>query len=135
MRNVARRIEQKKTRRREQQVPSDLDFPGGEEPASRAFDRAWAVSIMRQARRLMTERSRCGGAVAQRRVKLLHMRFTEGQPTRRIAEAWGMKPAQIQYEYKCARDKFQAALIDVVRQHDSRGDVEEECARLLAQLG
>ena len=135
VRNVARRIEQRKIRRREQQAPTGLDLPGGEEPASRAFDRAWAESIMRQATRLMTERSRGGGAVAQRRVELLRMRFTEGQPTRRIAEDWGLKPAQIQYEYKRARDEFQAALIDVVRQHDPRGDVEEECVRLLAQLG
>ena len=90
---------------------------------------------MRQATRLMTENSRTGGLASQRRVELLRLRFTEGQPTRRIAQDWGLKPAQIQYEYKCARDEFRAALIDVVRQHDPRGDVQEECVQLLAQFG
>ena len=90
---------------------------------------------MRQAKGLMTERSRGGGAVAQRRVELLRLRFIEGKPSRWIAEDWGLKPAQIQYEYKCARDEFQAALMDVVREHDPDGDVEDECVQLLAQLG
>ena len=135
VRNVARRTEQKKMRRQEQKLPTDSSLPGGEEPANRAFDRAWAEAIMRQATRLMTENSRTGGLASQRRVELLRLRFTEGQPTRRIAQDWGMKSAQIQYEYKCARDEFRAALIDVVRQHDPRGDVDEECVRLLAQFG
>jgi len=90
---------------------------------------------MRQATYLLAKRAQAGGATAQRRVELLRMRFTDGRPTREIAEKWGLKPAQVQYEYKCARDDFQAALIDVVRQHDPDGAAEEECVRLLALLG
>ena len=134
-RNVARRLEQRQVRSREQQAPSDLEVSGKQEPASRAFDRAWAQTIMRQATYLLTKRAQAGGATARRRVELLRMRFTDGQPTREIAEKWGLKPAQVQYEYKCARDDFQAALIDVVRQHDPDGAAEEECVRLLALLG
>jgi len=134
-RNVARRLEQRQVRSRERQAPSDLEVPGKQEPASRAFDRAWAQAIMRQATYLLAKRAQAGGATAQRRVELLRMRFTDGRPTREIAEKWGLKPAQVQYEYKCARDDFQAALIDVVRQHDPDGAAEEECVRLLALLG
>jgi RNA polymerase sigma factor (sigma-70 family) len=135
VRNVARRFEERRALRRERQAPSDLDVPGADETASRAFDRAWARTIMGEATRLMTERARAGGTAAERRVELLRLRFADGRPPREIAEAWGLKPAQVQYEYKRARDEFQAALLDVVRRHDPAGDPAAECVRLLALLG
>jgi RNA polymerase sigma factor (sigma-70 family) len=132
VRNVARRFEERRNRRREQRVPTGLDLPAGDSRADQAFEHAWAQSIMRLATRRLEERSLTGGDVARRRVELLRMRFTDGHPTRWIAEQWGLKPAQVQYEYKCAREEFRAALIDVVREHDPDGDVEEECGRLLS---
>ena len=135
VRNVARRFEQDKHRKRKETVPSAAEFPGHEEPASQAFDRAWAQAIMRQATHLQAERARAGGAGAQRRVELLRLRFHENKPVREIAEQWGLKATQVQYEYRCARDEFEAALLDVVRRHDPDADAMEECVRLVSLLG
>ncbi|MHC4938888.1 MAG: sigma-70 family RNA polymerase sigma factor [Planctomycetota bacterium] len=133
IRNVARRFEERWSRKRPDSI-GELPVESGEEPASRAFDRAWAKGIMRQATELQAERARAGGEKLQRRVELLQLRFTEGLPVREIAARWEMEATQVQYEYKCARDEFQAALADVVRQHDPEGDVAAECARLLGLL-
>jgi RNA polymerase sigma-70 factor (ECF subfamily) len=131
VRNVARRVE---GAHQDARLPSGFDPASGEEPASRAFDRAWARGLMRQATALQKERARAGGEAAQRRVELLELRFSEGLPIRSIAERWGMKATQVQYEYTCARNEFQAALVDVVRQHDPDGDPATESARLLGLL-
>ncbi len=90
---------------------------------------------MRQATQLMSERAKAGGETSRRRVELLRLRFGEGKQVSEIAEEWGLKATQVQYEYKCARDEYQAALLDVVRRHDPEGDPQEECARLVGLLG
>ncbi len=134
-RNVARRAEERwQTRAAEPRMPSGFDTAGTEEPSSRAFDRAWAQGLMRQATQLQKERANAGGEASQRRVELLRLRFTDGLPIRDIADRWDMKPTQVQYEYKCAREEFHAALIDVIRKHDADGDPATECARLLGLL-
>ena len=135
IRNVARRHEERWTRRAaDQPIASAFEVSGDEEPASRAFDREWARGIMRQATELQAERASAGGEKARRRVELLQLRFAEGLPIREIAARWEMDPPQVQYEYKCARDEFQAALTDVGRRHDPDGDAPAECARLLGLL-
>ena len=118
----------------DQPIASAFEVSGDEEPASRAFDREWARGIMRQATELQAERASAGGEKARRRVELLQLRFAEGLPIREIAARWEMDPPQVQYEYKCARDEFQAALTDVGRRHDPDGDAPAECARLLGLL-
>jgi RNA polymerase sigma factor (sigma-70 family) len=133
IRNVARRFEERWSRKRPDSI-GELPLESAEEPASRAFDRAWARGIMKQATELQGERARAGGEKLQRRVELLRLRFTEGLPVREIAARWGMEPTQVQYEYKCARDEFQTALNDVVRKHDPDGDAAAESARLLGLL-
>jgi RNA polymerase sigma factor (sigma-70 family) len=133
IRNVARRFEERWTKKRPESI-GELPLESAEEPASRAFDRAWARGIMKQATELQGERARAGGSKLQRRVELLQLRFTEGMPIREIAALWTMEPTQVQYEYKCARDEFQAALADVVREHDPDGDAASESARLLGLL-
>jgi RNA polymerase sigma-70 factor (ECF subfamily) len=133
IRNVARRSEERWARR-DKQVASGIDLEGAEDPASRAFDRAWAQAIMRQATELQAERAKAGGETARRRVELLRLRFAEGKPIRDIAEQWGKEPRQVQYEYKCAREEFQAALVDVVRRHEPSADANAEGARLVALL-
>ena len=133
VRNVARRFEERR-HRRERQVASGFDLEAREGPASRAFEREWARTIMRQATELQEERARAGGQAARKRVELLRLRFTDGMPIRRIAEEWGVEPRQVQYQYKLAREEFQAALVEVVREHEPDGDPREEGARLVALL-
>jgi RNA polymerase sigma-70 factor (ECF subfamily) len=140
VRNVARRIESLHARGRQQQLPSSLDWEevgGAESSPSRAFDRAWAKALLRDAARLQEERARDAGPAAVRRVELLRLRFHEGLPIRDIASRWGVDAAALHHDYARARQEFKAALLDVVAFHHPGPptDLEQECARLLALLG
>jgi RNA polymerase sigma-70 factor (ECF subfamily) len=133
VRNVARGFEKKRSRSKEHGA-ADLDaFTGEDDPVSRVFDRAWALSLMKQAAQRQAERADGKGEAARLRVKLLRLRFQEGRPIREIATLWGVDAARLHREYATARKEFQAALMDVVRIHQGGGapDVEAECLRLL----
>jgi RNA polymerase sigma factor (sigma-70 family) len=139
-RNVARRIENERGRRKERQRADDVNLerlPAPEESLSRAFDRAWAKALLREAARRMEERAAGAGAAAVRRVELLRLRFHEGLPIRDIAARWQTDAALLHHEYARARPEFRAALLDVVAFHHPgpAADVERECANLLALLG
>jgi RNA polymerase sigma-70 factor (ECF subfamily) len=131
VRNVARRNEEKHARRREMQASTRFDLEAREESLSKVFDRAWAHAIMRQAGRLQAERARAKGGVALRRMELLRLRFNEAKPMREIAREWDMEAGSLQYEYARAREEFEAALREIVRDHRPDTAVEEECASLL----
>jgi RNA polymerase sigma-70 factor (ECF subfamily) len=133
VRNVARGFEKKRTRSKEQRA-ADLDaFAGEGDPVSRVFDRAWALSLVKQAAQRQAERAERKGEAARLRVNLLRVRFQEGHPIREIASRWGVDAARLHREYATARKEFQTALMEVVRMHQggSAANVEAECFRLL----
>ena len=51
------------------------ELPAAEEPLSRAFDRAWARAILKQAAALQAERAQARDERAVRRVEILRLRF------------------------------------------------------------
>jgi RNA polymerase sigma-70 factor (ECF subfamily) len=138
-RNVALRLERARARRREQSSAEDRSLeavPDDDPGASRAFDRAWATALVREAAQLQEQRAQLQGPEASRRVKLLRLRFYESLPIREIARRWNADAAALHHEYAKARQEFKAALLEVVAFHHpgSPADVEQECANLLAIL-
>ena len=138
-RNVARQVETRQARRREQ----PLEGEGSGEPAAedeslaQAFDRAWAKALMREAGRLQEEQAATRGPAALQRVELLRLRFHEGLPIRDIARQWGVEASVLHHEYARAREEFRSALHEVVAFHHpgSPEQVERVCGELAALLG
>jgi len=139
VRNVALRFEERRAHR--------LDRPGSDsfhpdelaqddESLSAVFERAWAREMMREAAELHRERARSAGADAEKRVRLLDLRFEQGLPIRKIAELWGEEAADLHHAYARAREEFRDALRNVVAYHDPGPNegVEQECRRLLGLL-
>jgi RNA polymerase sigma-70 factor (ECF subfamily) len=140
LRNVALRVETSRARRREHPAAPDAPLegvPDDEESQSRAFDRAWARALLREAAARMEERARAAGAEACRRVELLKLRFYDGLPVRDIAARWQTEPATLHRQYARARQEFREALLEVVAFHHpgSPAEVEQESVKLLALLG
>lgn len=134
VRNVALRTEASRARHPPQASPSELDaVEGREENLSDAFDRAWALAVMREAGVRQQERARAADDGARRRVELLRLRFEEELPIREIARLWKADPADLHHEYAKAREEFRAALVEVVSFHHPHApeEVERECAHLL----
>jgi RNA polymerase sigma-70 factor (ECF subfamily) len=135
VRNVARRFEERRAIRREQQPASD--FFGGirdaDDPLSAVFDRAWARALLTEAWETLALRARSSGDAAARRLELLRLRFQEEMPIRDIAEAWGADPAHLHHDYARARDEFRSALREVVGRYHPGGPeaAAAECVRLL----
>jgi len=129
-RNIARRVEEKAQQRREQSL--DSDQVAGDPSLSDAFDRAWARQLVHRAARL--HRSRAVDERAQKRVELLELRFGEGLPIREIAARWEADAAVLHREYAKARQEFQDALREVVREEEGGAaeSVEKECVRLIS---
>lgn len=137
---VALRHEERRGTRREVQAAgeSDLDAVADEDPTpSRAFDRAWAETIMGRARVRHAEAARSSGEGPERRYELLRLRFEEGLPIREIAARWAEEPAHVHHEYARARDEFRRHLVDAVTTYldsPTPEEAEAECARLLEYL-
>lgn len=131
-RNVARRHEA----RPRPASPANPDrLPADDESVSRAFDRAWATALLREAARGQAEAAATDAA--RRRVELLRLRFHDGLPVRDIARRWGVDPAKLHHEYATAREEFRSALRQVVAYHHpggTPGDIDRACAELLAAL-
>jgi RNA polymerase sigma-70 factor (ECF subfamily) len=139
-RNVALRLERQHTRRRARTgdgAPDPDRLPADEERLSQAFDRAWAMSLIREAADHQVLVAAEGGEGAERRVELLRLRFHEGLPIREIARRWGEDANRLHYEYAKARREFRAALTEVVAAHQggTSAEVERECSRLLDFFG
>jgi RNA polymerase sigma-70 factor (ECF subfamily) len=141
VRNVARRAEERRLRSAKREQPlaeADLNQIEGDAPdLARAFDRAWARAILREAARRQQAHARAAGEAACQRVELLRLRFQEGLPIREIAARWQLDPAALHHEYARARQEFKAALLEVVAFHHptTPAELERECANLLALLG
>ncbi|MEE8106362.1 MAG: sigma-70 family RNA polymerase sigma factor [Planctomycetota bacterium] len=129
-RNIARRVEEKGQRRREQSLESDQI--AGDRSLSDVFDRAWARQLVHRAARL--HRSRASDDRAKKRVELLELRFGDGLPIREIAARWGADAAALHREYAKARSEFQDALREVVRDEEGGGpeSIEKECERMIS---
>lgn len=133
LRNVARRYEEK----HRPGVPLPDEAPADDTTLGRAFDKAWAVSQLREAGRVMAEMA-AGNERTMRRVELLQLRFQEGLPIRDIAVRWGQDAAKLHHEYATAREEFRTALQRVVAFHmpNAAGSrVDAACRELLACLG
>lgn len=137
VRNVARRAESRRARRRDEQAPTGFfQDSAAEEQLSRVFDRAWATAMMREAAARQRQLSGGKGADAQRRVDLLRLRFYEGLPIREIARLWEADAAQLHREYARARREFRQALVEVVAFHSPGPpeSIERQCAQMLELL-
>ena len=112
-------------------------MPADDPSLARAFDRAWARALMREAARRQADAARHRGPAAVRRVELLRLRFHDGLPIRDVARLWWAEPARLHHEYATARREFLAALREVVAFHHPGppGDVDRACAELIQLLG
>ena len=139
VRNVARRFEERRAeaRRRGGADPVVLeDVPEEGESPSEAFDRAWAMGLLREAADRHAARGRRDGEEGWRRTEILRLRFREDLPLREIARRWGMDPDRIHREYARARREFEEILLEVVGFHTAGtpGEVRREAERLLGLL-
>jgi RNA polymerase sigma-70 factor (ECF subfamily) len=132
LRNVARRHEEK----HKPAVAMPEDQPADDVSLGRAFDKAWARSLLREAARVQAELA-TGNERATRRVEVLRLRFQEGLPIRDIAVRWGEEAAKLHHEYATAREEFRAALQRVMTFHmpaATAAQVDAACRDLLALL-
>ena len=139
-RNVAREIEKRQARRPAQRLDSDMAenaIAADDASLSRAFDRAWAETIVTQAAEAQRRAAEARGPDAVRRVELLRLRFQEDLPIREIASRWDEDAARLHREYAQARREFEEALLGVVLFHHPgpRGRARDEARELLALLG
>jgi RNA polymerase sigma-70 factor (ECF subfamily) len=138
VRNVALRLERLRGRDTPSADAPDLDVVAddGTSP-SRAFERAWATALLREAGRLQEQRAAESGEAACRRMELLRLRFHDGLPIREIARRWNADAAALHHEYAKARQEFKAALMEIVAFHHpgTPAEVEQECANLWTILG
>jgi RNA polymerase sigma-70 factor (ECF subfamily) len=139
-RTAALRVEAARARGKERAPveASDLDRVADTETrASVAFDRAWALALLREAAERQAEHAEQAGGPARRRVELLRLRFHDGLPVREVARRWGCDPDAVHREYARARREFKGALCEIVASYHpgTPAEVERECAGLLALLG
>lgn len=137
VRNVALRAERRfaRNRLRQEQSTNPIDAcSADDESLGVAFDRSWALALVRVAGMRQRRRAADAGEAAQERVKLLHMRFHDGLPIREIARLWETDAARLHHVYATARKEFRRYLEEVVSYHHpdaAREDVSVECERLL----
>jgi len=140
VRNVARRVEEKRGRerlRRSPDAPDAEDLSAHEERLSFVFDRSWAETVLRHAAERQAETARKKGPEAIRRIELMRLRFNEDRPIREIARMWNEDAAVLHHEYARAREEFKTALREEVGFHHSGtpGDIDRECRNLLRFFG
>jgi len=134
--HVARRVEQKRSSRREQQAETGMELGElrGEDPhLSRVFDEAWMLSLLDQAVARSEALARAEGDAAVRRVDLLRLRFSDDLPIREIARRWEVPAAELHHDYAKAREEFKRALREVIAFHNplNPAELEEEFLHVL----
>jgi len=140
VRNVARRFEERQSKASQRKGGESIhldDLPHDALALSKAFDRAWARSLMREALKQHEEAAQ-GDPVADRRFRVMSMRHDDGMPIREIASALGESDhAVIHNDYRQSRRAFTAHLRQVVARHTGAkgADVDVECERLFELLG
>jgi len=120
VRNVARAEERRWIRRSGPQdeqafelaaLRSDPDGP------SRAFDRAWARAMLREAATLMRLRAESQGGDGTLRVELLREHVCNGLSIRELARRWDIDCNALQRRYAQARSEFERAVRDTLATH------------------
>lgn len=137
VRNVALRIEERHRKPKNTEPELALaGVPTDDSSLSKAFDREWARSIMKEAACLQVERAEQKGAEAVLRVEILRLRFQEGLPIRQVAAKLNLDATHTHRQYAVARKEFREALFDTVQFHHpgSHAEIEQECADLLTLL-
>ncbi|MCZ6598637.1 MAG: sigma factor [Planctomycetota bacterium] len=139
VRNVARRVEERRERAGNQRHLESLgpvDVESNEESLSKVFDRAWAGAVMRRAAERQRAMAEAAGEPERRRIELLRLHFREGHPIRAIARRWDEDSHRLQREYVKAQEEFRRALIEEVGfdQPGPPAAAECECDRLLELL-
>lgn len=137
-RNVAGTIEASRARRRNETQDENLDARNdADDPTmSRIFDRAFAVVLTKEARRLMAERAEPGSG-AETRLKLLELMYEDGLPSRDIADRLGLDTDAVYRSLTRARREFKAALLEVIagyHPNDSREELERRCIEVFSAL-
>jgi RNA polymerase sigma factor (sigma-70 family) len=138
VRNVARRRERELQRELASHGDLDLDdSPANDTSMARAFDRAWAEAIVREATARFRRGAERAGADALRRVDLLWLRFGCNRPIRDIATEWDMDPALVHRQYSRARRDFRRALVQAIAFHHpgDPGKARRELRELLSTFG
>ena len=133
LRNIALRHEEKQRLL----APVPEDHAADDTSLSRAFDRAWARSLLQETARIQADMAVENGERAVRRVELLRLRFQEGIPIREIAARWNEDAAKLHHEYATARDEFRSALKRVMAFHlpnTSERDLDAACKDVLGLL-
>ena len=137
-RNVARDLESRGARSAEGQASSHVfaDVESSEATLSQVFDRAWARMLMREARRLLSERlGRDEDGVL--RLHAMELRYHEGLKSGEIAERMGLEPDAVYQMLHRVRKEFRAALMEVVsygHPTDTKEELEQRCLELLSTL-
>jgi RNA polymerase sigma-70 factor (ECF subfamily) len=139
VRNMALRMEHARARKLDRAGSQSFqaeDTPASEASLSRAFDRAWADSILRQAVDLQEELSRSQGEGALKRFELLRLLFDQERSIPEIAAEWGVASDSLHKELARAKREFKEALRRVVAFHHPQAPerVEGECRELLSLL-
>jgi RNA polymerase sigma factor (sigma-70 family) len=136
-RNVALRQRSRRAGRREAEAGTgtfEALTPQEEQSLGAAFDRAWAVELLREASEHLARLAESRGPAAQRRVEILRLRFQEGLPVREISALLGQAPDFVHHEYAQARREFERSLRAVLVEHNpgDPGAAERELIELLA---
>jgi len=141
VKNLARRTEEKRFRRRERLVGSGVEAAADrrvdEESLSAIFERAWIRSILDRAVVLLSERAGGSGEAARRRFEMLQQHFFENRPLREIGQCWNTPSTRIHNEYAKARKEFFVALQDVLA-FENPGDrqaMKRDLDRIRALVG
>lgn len=135
-RNVALRFESRSARKREHPGLEAGSLEQDERTLSRAYDRAWALGLVREAVRRNRDATASRDEAARTRVEILRLRFEEGLPIRDIAARLGMEAARAHHQFATARSEFRRALLEVAGEWLGccDGTLEGECAALLQLL-
>jgi len=135
VRNVAQRFEAM-VLQRPSEAPGGVhqldSVPTSDDLPLKAFEKAWARAMMREASALQAERALSEGDRAVRRVEILRLRFQDGKPIRAIARLWNEEPDYVHHEYATARMEFEAALKEVLA--GECGGEPREIERLVKDL-
>ena len=135
--HVARRCLTRRGRRRDRPGAAAVDeefLALDEETLGRAFDRAWAQELLREAALHQEHEARDKGPECEQRVELLRLRFHENLPIREIAKRWELSAEYVHHEYAQARREFERSLRAVIAFHnpDDPAAVARELEELLA---
>lgn len=136
-RNVALRQRTRRASRREADAgTATFEALSADEEHSlgAAFDRAWAVELLREASEHQSRVAQTRGTQAQRRVEILRLRFQDGMPVREISARLDLPPDFVHHEYAQARREFERSLRTVLAEHNPGQPqaAERELAELLA---